>query len=154
MIDISGMKHWPLVALWDADTNSMKTLQPCLPLTEDEHSELYSARWPKAGILVSGRVYGPAILERHTEEIECGLWPTPTARDWKDGRFCPNVAVNALLGREVWYRDSLTPPSRETGQLNPDWVEQYLFQFPKGWTVYDPSETPSFPKSPNGLDTD
>ena len=29
-------------------------------------------------------------------------WPTPTARDWKDGSYCPNVPVNGLLGRAVW----------------------------------------------------
>ncbi len=29
-------------------------------------------------------------------------WPTPTARDHKDGAFCPNVPVNGLLGRMVW----------------------------------------------------
>jgi site-specific DNA-cytosine methylase len=35
-------------------------------------------------------------------------WPTPTARDWKDGRPC-DVPVNALLGRAVWP----TPRARE-----------------------------------------
>ena len=29
-------------------------------------------------------------------------WPTPTTRDHKDGSFCGNVEVNALLGRAVW----------------------------------------------------
>tara|TARA_Y100000588_G_scaffold156794_1_gene170803 strand:+ start:496 stop:903 length:408 start_codon:yes stop_codon:yes gene_type:complete len=29
-------------------------------------------------------------------------WPTPTARDHKDGSYCPNVPVNGLLGRAVW----------------------------------------------------
>jgi hypothetical protein len=29
-------------------------------------------------------------------------WPTPTARDHKDGQYNPNVPVNGLLGRAVW----------------------------------------------------
>lgn len=31
-----------------------------------------------------------------------GAWPTPTARDWKDGSPNPNVPVNGLLGRAIW----------------------------------------------------
>lgn len=33
---------------------------------------------------------------------DCGSWPTPTTRDHKDGRHCPNVPINGLLGRMVW----------------------------------------------------
>jgi hypothetical protein len=29
-------------------------------------------------------------------------WPTPAARDWKDGAECQNVPINALLGRTAW----------------------------------------------------
>lgn len=29
-------------------------------------------------------------------------WPTTTTRDWKDGMECPNVEINALMGRAVW----------------------------------------------------
>lgn len=33
---------------------------------------------------------------------QLSAWPTPTTRDHKDGPFCPNVPVNALLGRTAW----------------------------------------------------
>lgn len=33
------------------------------------------------------------------------LLPTPTARDWKDGPYCPNVEINGLLGRVAWLHD-------------------------------------------------
>jgi hypothetical protein len=36
-------------------------------------------------------------------------WPTPTTRDWKDGKQNSNVPVNALLGREVWATGWPTP---------------------------------------------
>ena len=56
-------------------------------------------------------------------------WPTPIARDWKDGVSLPNnTPTNGLLGRAV-PRDPTSPP----GQLNPAWVEQ-LMGFPIGWT--------------------
>ena len=61
-------------------------------------------------------------------------WPTPTARDWKDGtaQSCRNVPVNGLLGRAVHQGDQ-----QETGgTLNPTWVE-WLMGFPSGWTDLD-----------------
>jgi hypothetical protein len=80
-------------------------------------------------------------------------WPTPTARDWKDGSYNPNVPVNGLLGRAVWRTPTAhdwknhagstqvylsdqveqPSPSRNGGQLNPTWVE-WLMGFPLGWT--------------------
>jgi hypothetical protein len=35
-------------------------------------------------------------------EESAPLLGTPTARDWKDGQFQPNVPTNGLLGRMVW----------------------------------------------------
>jgi hypothetical protein len=65
------------------------------------------------------------------------VWPTPTARDWKDGSAsgCKNVPVNGLLGRAVHVN------SAEPGSLNPPWVE-WLMGFPVGWTDLSNSETP------------
>ena len=37
------------------------------------------------------------------------VWPTPTTRDHKDGKECPNVPTNSLLGREVWKVGWSTP---------------------------------------------
>jgi hypothetical protein len=104
-------------------------------------------------------------------------WPTPTARDHKDGQFNPNVPINGLLGRAVWR----TPTARDHkgasgvayklergsavglndqvksengGALNPAWVE-WLMGFPPGWTDIGPqsrkasraSRTASSPES-------
>ncbi len=54
------------------------------------------------------------------------MWPTPTGRDHKDTGDCENVEDNGLLGRVV-------NPSKESGSLNPNWVE-WLQGFPPGWT--------------------
>jgi hypothetical protein len=55
-------------------------------------------------------------------------WPTPMARDHKDGDGTADVPTNGHLG---WAapRD----PTSHPGQLNPDWVEM-LMGFPTGWT--------------------
>ncbi len=36
-------------------------------------------------------------------------WPTPTTLDHKDGPECPNVPINALLGRAAWLAGWPTP---------------------------------------------
>ncbi len=86
-------------------------------------------------------------------------WPTPSARDYKDGTYCPNVSVNGLLGRAVWptpqaragqdcpserrcHTPNLEASVRATGEktpqmtLNPDWVE-WLMGYPIKWTDCD-----------------
>ncbi len=97
------------------------------------------------------------------------LWPTPTARDWKDGsaEACKNVPANGLLGRvvhQMWGTPNAHPrtfsPRQQTrpkdeqyqlanqvgGSLNPQWVE-WLMGYPAGWTDLDASEMPSSRKS-------
>ncbi len=72
-------------------------------------------------------------------------WPTPTSRDHKDGVECPNVPINALLGRAVWLADGparitatgqmLTGSSAEMesgGQLNPRF-SGWLMGYPTIW---------------------
>jgi hypothetical protein len=57
------------------------------------------------------------------------LWPTPTARDYKDGSksSCANVPVNGLLGRAVHAG------SQADGQLSATWTEA-LMGYPRNWT--------------------
>jgi hypothetical protein len=58
------------------------------------------------------------------------MYPTPTARDWKDNGKSP-----AELSRH-----SETLAMKAGGQLNPTWVE-WLMGFPLGWTALDASAT-------------
>jgi hypothetical protein len=70
-------------------------------------------------------------LAHQVRMIERGIWPTPTARDWRSGK-----ASEATMERNA------RPLSEAVGgQLNPEWVE-WLMGFPPGWTDCGPSETP------------
>ena len=86
----------------------------------------------------------PRAVQIYKEESRT-TWPTPTARDWKDGsaKACANVPSNCLLGREVHkYPDQTnvnTNGNPDELYLNPDWVEQLmglesgLTQLPSEW---------------------
>jgi len=76
------------------------------------------------------------------------MWPTPSARDWKDnpGAWMWN-ATNPdgthrnrtdQLPRKVY---AVEGTAQNGGQLNPTWVE-WLMGFPLGHTDLEPSETP------------
>lgn len=65
--------------------------------------------------------------------IAMQVWPTPTARDWKDVGDV-QAPVNGQLGRA-------DGPAKLSGSLNPQWVE-WLQGFPPGWTDLEHSETP------------
>jgi len=68
------------------------------------------------------------------------MWPTPKARDWKDG------ASAGTQGRSSPDLGKVVGQSQTAGSLNPTWVE-WLMDFPTGWTDLKPSETPSSRKS-------
>ena len=74
---------------------------------------------------------GRYTLATKVWEVEQKRWPTPTARDYKDGsaKSCANVPSNGLLGREIHAREN----HQTTGSLNADWVG-LLMGFPLGWT--------------------
>jgi len=82
-----------------------------------------------------------------TPDAALSGWPTPTTRDHKDGKECPNVPLNALLGRMAWLTANpqaaritadgtmLTGCSagmESGGQLNPAF-SGWLMGFPEAW---------------------
>src|SRR5580704_13176035 len=67
------------LANYDPESRSWKTSQLCLSGEWDEFWET----WPASGMMRNGVVYLLPPLVRTTSESECGLWPTPTASDFK-----------------------------------------------------------------------
>ena len=77
-------------------------------------STLYTLTW-KPWITPLGRSRSRLRASvRRTSGTDFTGWPTPTTRDWKDGSFCQNVPINALLGRTAWLAGWNTPDSTMT----------------------------------------
>ena len=75
-------------------------------------SMIYSMNW-KQKTTPRGRSYFQLVASgRRTSDSGFGWlhgWPTATTRDHKDGKECPNVPINSLLGRETWMAGWPTP---------------------------------------------
>lgn len=77
--------------------------------TQTLGSTLYTLTW-KAWATPSGVSRSRLRASvRRTSETETTGWPTPTTRDWKDGKAQPNVPLNPLLGRVAWLAGWPTP---------------------------------------------
>lgn len=147
------------------------------PLGSLERMLLGTSRWASTKCLLTwthsatpqGRLLFRLVPSMpRTDETGSGLWPTPTARDWKDGsaESCANVEANGLLGRVVHLY--ATPQARDYrtgnqerwedqertrnlndqigGLLTPEFVE-WLMGYETAWTELDPSEIASYRKS-------
>jgi len=77
------------LASYDPDTSSWRTSQRCL-LVEWEP---FSATFPRSGMTRSGTLFQLQPLVRRTDEIESGLWRTPSAQE-------PGVKAERLTSRE------------------------------------------------------
>lgn len=72
-----------LLARFDPDTSSWRTSQLCL----DGALSVFSETWPRSGLMRSGIAYQLPPLVRLTDEIESGLWVSPTAQDGRRGNL-------------------------------------------------------------------
>lgn len=76
-------------------------------------STLYKLTWKQRATPAGRLIYALRASAHRISDSDSGLpssgWPTPTARDWKDGSFVANVPINALLGRTVWLAGWPTP---------------------------------------------
>jgi hypothetical protein len=165
-------------ASYGRDGSWLKTSQGYSQVTLDGSLAPFSETWPRAGMTRNGIAYLRPPSAPLTDGTEYGSWPTPTARDHKDGtaQSCANVPANGLLGRVV-HQQWPTPQARDShnragqahrylvekrwnlqdclasraegGSLNPTWVE-WLMGYPLGWTVCEAWATRSSRRSRNG----
>ena len=134
--ETSGPKHGMSFGWWDATGSCLRTYQASFLEMMDDNptASKFWESFPSWGLMLDGEFIQrmrrvPLICDRG------GLfWPTPTARDHKDGdaHSCANVPVNGLLGRAIHQF------SNSEGSLNPDWVEAHLMSLPEGWTRLEP----------------
>jgi len=118
---------------FDPVTRSLKTSQISFLETKGNGLSEFYGTFPVSGMMRNGTVFQLPRLVRHTNEIECGLWPTPVAHEARLGyqdrsngkkgtqESLSTVIINMEGGRQ-----------KTTGQLNPAWVE-WLMGYPEGW---------------------
>lgn len=143
----SGQSSIVSFAKFAPDGSLLKMSQGFSQVTLEGSLQKFSETFPRAGIMQSGELYQPLVLEQTIFENECLLFPTPRASN-------PGSRINSKGGKilaqevekSVGIRDSSGKlVNRNGGQLNPQWVE-WLMGFPIGWTDLQHLETQSFPK--------
>ena len=81
--------------------------------TQSLGSTLYTLTWKPWATPSGVSRFRLRASVRRTSEIgttgAVSAWPTPTTRDWKDGKEQANVPLNALLGRVAWLAGWPTP---------------------------------------------
>ena len=117
--------------------------------TSDNEPSLERSGWPTpmAGTPAQNGNNEAGNNDSSRKTVALSGWPTPTSRDHKDGKECPNVPLNALLGRVAWLTANpqaaritadgtmLTGCSagmESGGQLNPAF-SGWLMGFPEAW---------------------
>jgi len=120
ILEISGLTPYELLGKWNPNTSSWKTSLNCY-LTGI--SQKWPEGWHRAGIVLNGKCYRRQSWERRIVEIDSGLWPTPTASDWKR-----SAAKSESL------RKSGNIAVRVGGYVHPEFLE-WMMGFPIGWSA-------------------
>ena len=106
----------------------LKTPITCEPRVLDEFSKI----WPASGMMLRGECYPLKTVEPITNENECGLLPTPTSHNAKEGGYPAEGTRNTpTLG---WVLG---------GKINPQFTE-WMMGWPIGWTDLKPLEMDKF----------
>ena len=130
-----GPNTQDLLAVFDRNSSSWKTSQPCLV----EGLTVYSGTWPRSGMMRSGTAYRLPTLARPITGTASGLLPTPSG---------VNGGKNHTVGRlNEWGGNSNPFRGTEIGKKRCASFEEWMMGFPIGWTELTPSEMQSSRKS-------
>lgn len=129
-----------LLARYDPYTHSLKTAQ-CSLFADLIESSVTLHRW---GILRNGELYPHPISELPIIESAYGLWPTPTANEFRTHNRDVLIARRERAkeskkngnGFGLSLGNALTIAG-DNGDMNPEWVE-WLMGWPIGWTDLKP----------------
>ncbi len=162
--ETSGPKRLNAFAWFDPDTRCWRTYQASLL---NPTSEPFSGTWPRAGMIVDGRLFRLLKWERRINEIGSGYWRTPTKHEGSGGphgekRHRPDATVqlrDQVANPKMWptprkrdHKDGraegtfgrdnpdlgkVVGQSKIKGSLNPDWVS-WLMGWPIGADNLDP----------------
>ena len=132
---ICGLTPFALLEKSGRDGASWRTRQRCL-FTSTYIA--YSETWPRAGFVHDGTAYQLPPLAPIIDETDCGLWPTPCARDakgtgsakWRQDNSSCDTLPDAVA-------ETVGVPFGKTVVCQPMFVER-LMQWPLGWTDLEP----------------
>ena len=102
--------------------------------------------WIGQGTRQRHSLYRLSASMRVTVEIDCLLFPTPAARDYRYPNKVPHKER-----RPGAQKSGQQLPNFLNGPVNPTWLE-WLMGFPVGWTELEPLGTASSPGSPPSSD--
>jgi hypothetical protein len=97
-----------------------------------EDSVLSSKTLPHWGTMLNGELYQQPAWAQTTKDQGCGLLPTPTCHNSKEGAYPAE-----------YRRKTPSLATHGGGKLNPTWVE-WLMGWPLGWTDLKPLETDKY----------
>jgi hypothetical protein len=154
----SGPKSSDLLASYDQNSSSWRTLQHCLVAQANKEADglaEFSEIWPNAGMMRNGKTYQRRPWALPIAESASGLLPTPAKADGHSPFSANSMNLKerggarksgAKIGFSLkWDRRSI--PYLMDGLLLPDWTG-WLMGFDKSWTELEPLETLSFRKFP------
>jgi hypothetical protein len=144
-----GLKCQGSFVKYNQDLSLWKTRQHSLL----EGLDVFSETWPQWGTMRNGECWERIKLERRTDEIGSGFWPTPKAHEERAEKYTietsyrhfmekRQVALSQVVrDRRMWPTPTLA--AQVGGKLNPNWVE-WLMGWPIGHTDLKPLETDRF----------
>lgn len=108
----SGGKWHASFARWDPATSLWRTPQCSL----FEGWDVFSAIWPRWGMMRAGECSEPAMPVRRTVENGCGFWPAPTCGGWRSEgaimqlRKLVEAGAITVAEAEAMAEGTITPP--------------------------------------------
>ena len=157
LLESSAWHSTKCVLTWKrVDTKSSRSLfqlAVSMPSTEETEYGLLrggGAIWPTPSVCGNYNRKGASKNSGNGLATAVLLWPTPTRREYFPPRFPEKMKktkrnpMTNSLGDAVQHIEG--KDYKQTGQLNPAWVE-WLMGYPIGWTDLKDSDTPSSRKS-------
>ncbi len=98
----SGICGQPGTTLSLAEDLSASMASKLQARTDCLGSTLYKLTWKRRTTPLGQSIFALRASAHRMSANGCTSWPTPTARDYKDGFTCLNVDLKGILGRVVW----------------------------------------------------
>ena len=132
-----GPKQSKSFAKWDRRSRSWRTYPALFDMTISAKS---SETWQRQGSMRNGELSQREALAPHISEDDSGLWPTPTATDWKGFKCSEKWKVRLTSGPGLRLNHWLYLSGRSDLAHSAKFRET-IMGWPIGWTDLKPLAT-------------